>query len=204
MTIAGVTVKKNCPVDMDMISNENPDAVILATGAEPRWPEFEGRESAHVVDAWQVLRNEANVGGSVVVADWRADWIGIGIAEKLAEEGCRVRLAINGYMPGQTIQMYVRDTGVGRLHKLGVEMIPYARLFGADEDTVYLQHTMSGEPIICEETDTLVLCQGHTPVNTMEDQLRESGFEVHLVGDCLAPRTAEEAVLEGFRAGITV
>jgi 2,4-dienoyl-CoA reductase-like NADH-dependent reductase (Old Yellow Enzyme family) len=204
MSLAGVTVIKNTTVDMDMISSEKPDAVIVATGAQPRWPEFEGRDTAHVVDAWQVLRNEANVGASVVVADWRADWIGIGIAEKLAEEGCRVRLSVNGYMPGQTIQMYVRDTGVGRLHKLGVEMIPYTRLFGADEDTVYLQHTMSGEPVICEETDTLVICQGHTPVNDLEDQLREAGVEVHLIGDCLAPRTAEEAVLEGFRAGITV
>ncbi len=204
MALAGVSIKKNTTVDMEMIKALNPDAVILATGAEPRWPAFEGRESAHVVDAWQVLTNEANVGGSVVVADWRADWIGIGIAEKLAQEGCRVRLAINGYMPGQTIQMYVRDTGVGRLHKLGVEMIPYVRLFGADEDTIYLQHTMSGEPVICEETDTLVLCQGHTPVNTLEDVVRDAGIEVHLIGDCLAPRTAEEAVLEGFRAGITV
>ena len=57
-----------------------------------------------MVDAWQVLRGAAKVGASVVVADWRADWIGIGIAEKLAEEGCRVRLCVNGYTPGQTIQ----------------------------------------------------------------------------------------------------
>lgn len=204
MELTGVLVKKNTPVDMDIISAENPDAIILATGAEPRWPNFEGRDNAHVVDAWQVLRNEVNVGGSVVVADWRADWIGIGIAEKLAEEGCRVRLAINGYMPGQTIQMYVRDAGVGRLHKLGVEMIPYVRLFGADEDSVFLQHTTSGEPIICENVDTLILCQGHTPVNPLEESVRALGIECHLAGDCLAPRTAEEAVLEGFKAGLAV
>jgi len=37
----------------------------------------------HVVDAWQVLKGEANVGHSVVVADWRCDWIGLGLAEKL-------------------------------------------------------------------------------------------------------------------------
>lgn len=204
MALAGVVVKKNTAVDIALIKAEKTDAVILATGAKPRWPEIEGSESAHVVDAWQVLKGEAKVGGSVVVADWRADWIGMGIAEKLAKEGCRVRLAINGYMPGHTIQMYVRDTGVGRLHKLGVEMIPYARLFGADENTVYLQHTMSGEPILCEDTDTLVLCQGHIPVNTLEDLVREAGIEVHLAGDCLAPRTAEEAVLEGFRVGISL
>ncbi len=204
MELADVTVVKNTAVDMNLIEAKNPDAVILASGAKPRWPEFEGRDSSHVVDAWQVLNNEANVGASVVIADWRADWIGIGIAEKLVQEGCHVRLAVNGYMPGQTIQMYVRDAAVGRLHKLGVEMIPYVRLFGVDEDTVYLQHIMSGEPVLCEGTDTLVLCQGHTPENPLEEQIREKGIEVYMAGDCLAPRTAEEAVLEGFRAGITV
>lgn len=204
MELAGVTVLKNTEVNEALIESVKPDAVILATGAEPRWPEFEGHDVAHVVDAWQVLRDEVKVGGSVVVADWRADWIGIGIAEKLALDGCRVRLAVNGYMPGQTIQMYVRDSSVGRLHALGVEMIPYVRLFGADEDSVYLQHTMSGEPVICEEVDTLVLCQGHTPVNPLEDWLRANGIECHLAGDCLSPRTAEEAVLEGFQAGLLV
>jgi hypothetical protein len=154
-----------------------------------------------VVDAWQVLRGEANVGASVVVADWRADWIGIGIAEKLAEEGCRVRLCVNGYMPGQTIQQYVRDTAIGRLHKLGVEWISYLRLFGADADSVYLQHTMSGEPVVCEGVDTLVLCLGHERVAELETALGDLGIETHLAGDCLAPRTAEEAVLEGLKAG---
>jgi len=204
MELAGVKMVTGTSVDRHVIEQENPDTVIIATGATPRWPSFDGQDEAHVVDAWQILNNEVNVGGSVVVADWRADWVGIGIAEKLAEEGCRVRLAVNGYMPGQTIQMYVRDASVGRLHKLGVEMIPYVRLFGADSDSVYLQHITSGEPVICEDVDTLVLCQGHTPATSVEQIAREMKIDHKLVGDCLSPRTAEEAVLEGYRVGRSV
>jgi 2,4-dienoyl-CoA reductase-like NADH-dependent reductase (Old Yellow Enzyme family) len=201
MALAGVEVRADTRVDAALIEREAPEAVVLATGAKPRRPKIEGAEEAQVVDAWQVLRGEANVGASVVVADWRADWIGIGIAEKLAEEGCRVRLCVNGYMPGQTIQQYVRDTAIGRLHKLGVEWISYLRLFGADADSVYLQHTMSGEPVVCEGVDTLVLCLGHERVAELETALGDLGIETHLAGDCLAPRTAEEAVLEGLKAG---
>lgn len=204
MELAGVEIVTGSAVDQALIEREQPDAVIVAAGATPRWPSFDGRDEAHVVDAWQILNNEVNVGGSVVIADWRADWIGIGIAEKLAEEGCRVRLAVNGYMPGQTIQMYVRDTSIGRLHKLGVEMIPFVRLYGADSDTVYLQHTTSGEAIICEDVDTLVLCQGHDAATDVEAIVREIGIEYHLVGDCLSPHTVEEAVLEGYWAGRAV
>ncbi|WP_119460130.1 FAD-dependent oxidoreductase [Rhodospirillaceae bacterium SYSU D60014] len=201
MELAGVTVVKNTPVDAGLVAREAPDAVVVATGARPRRPAIEGGDDQHVVDAWQVLKGEANVGSSVVIADWRCDWVGLGIAEKLARDGCHVRLCINGYMPGQTIQQYVRDGWVGTLHKLGVEIIPYVRLFGADSETVYLQHMTSGEPVILDGIDTLVLAQGQERVAGLEEELSDYDGEVRLVGDCLSPRTAEEAVLEGLKVG---
>jgi hypothetical protein len=115
-----------------------------------------------------------------------------------------VTLAVNGYMPGQTIQMYVRDRWIGDLHKLGVETIPYARLFGADATSAYLQHVTSGEPIIVEEVDTIVTSLGHHSVTTLADSLEDWRGDVLLAGDCLAPRTCEEAVFEGLKAGVAV
>jgi pyruvate/2-oxoglutarate dehydrogenase complex dihydrolipoamide dehydrogenase (E3) component len=204
LEIAGVRVVRNTLVDRAMIEDEAPDAVIVATGARPRRPHIEGADEAHVVDAWQVLADEANVGASVVVADWRCDWVGLGLAEKLARDGCRVRLAVNGTMAGESIQQYVRTNWTGTLHKLGVEIIPYARLYGVDADTVYLQHTASGEAMLCEGVDTLVTALGHEPETTLEDALEGYDGEVHVIGDCLGPRTVEEAVLEGLKAGVAV
>jgi hypothetical protein len=204
MELAGVTVVKGTTVDMALIEREAPDAVILATGATPRRPEIEGAEEAHVVDAWAVLKGEANVGGRAVIADWRCDWIGLGLAEKLARDGCQVTLAVDGYMPGQRIQMYVRDRWIGDLHKLGVEMVPYARLFGADADSVYFQHATSGEPIIFDDVDSLVTSLGHVSADDLAEALDDWAGDVYLAGDCLAPRTCEEAVLEGLKAGVAV
>jgi len=201
MELAGVDVRLGSSVGRAMVETMAPDAVIVATGGRPYWPEFEGREEAHVVDAWQVLRGEANTGQSVVIADWRSDWVGLGLAEKLARDGCRVRLCVNGVMAGETIPFYVRDSMVAQLHRLGVEILPYARLFGADADTVYLQHASSGEAILLEGVDTLVLAQGQVQEATLAGTLEGSGIEVHVIGDALAPRTAEEAVLEGLKIG---
>jgi hypothetical protein len=130
----------------------------------------------------------------------------MGLAEKLAREGRRVRLAVNGIAAGETIHRYVRDSWAGILHRLGVEVIPYARLYGADADTVYLQHITSGEPIVLEGVETLVLATGHAPEATLADALSAAGYqgELHLIGDCLAPRTAEEAVLEGLKVGAEI
>ena len=181
----------------------NADVVIVATGAVPHWPDC-ALDDAHVVTAWDVVRGTANVGSRVVVADWRGDWIGLGVAELLAQSGCAVRLAVNGETAGSALQSYVRHQWAGRLHRLGVEVMPYMRLFGADADTVYLQHVMTGEPHLCEGVDTLVLSTGHRSVDGVSPAFEARGVPVLRIGDCLSPRTAEEAVLEGLRAGTAI
>ena len=200
MELNAVEIRLNTAVDKALIEDEKPDAVIIATGATPYRPEIDISEETQAVDAWQILKGEVKPGASIVIADWRCDWVGMGLAEKLAREGAQVRLCVDGELAGQNLQRYLRWHWTGKLHKLGVEVISYARLFGADGDTAYFQHTTSGEPIICENMDMLVIAQGHRPDTTLEQDLAESDVEVHLVGDCLSPRSAEEAVYEGFMA----
>lgn len=45
------------------------------------------------------IRGEANV----VIADWRCDWVGFGVAEMLARSGCHVRFYRQGTRPGQNL-----------------------------------------------------------------------------------------------------
>lgn len=201
---AGVEIRTNSRVDRTLIERESPDVVILATGAVPYRPDFASEEGMQIVNAWQILNGSVDPGQSVVVIDWRADWIGIGIAERLAQAGRLVRLAVNGIAAGETLPFYVRDAAVASLQKLGVTVLPYMRLFGSDADSVYLQHIASGEPVVIDKVDTLVLCTGHLPVNELSDALEDFRAEMHLIGDAASPRTAEEAVYDGMRAGLQV
>jgi 2,4-dienoyl-CoA reductase-like NADH-dependent reductase (Old Yellow Enzyme family) len=203
MQLAGVEVVRNTRVDRALVERERPDAVIVATGAEPYWPAFERGGELQVVDAWQVLRDEVKPGRSVLVVDWRCDWIGPGIAERLVRAGHQVQLAVNGTHCGEALPLYVRDQMAGELHKLGIPITPYARLYGCDDNTVYLQHTASGEAMIVEDIDTLVLCQGHQSVDTLAGQINDL-TQVIRIGDCLAPRTAEEAIHDGLRVAASL
>ncbi len=204
MELNAVDVRLNQKVDKALIEAEKPDAILIATGATPYLPDLEISEETHAADAWQILKDEVKPGASVVVADWRCDWVGMGLAEKLARDGLQVRLCVDGEMAGQNLQKYLRWHWTGALHKLGVVVIPYARFFGADGDTAYFQHTTSGEAIVCENMDTLVIAQGHRPDTTLEQELTDIDIEIHLAGDCLSPRSAEEAVYEGLMAARNV
>jgi len=198
---ANVRVVRGTRVDRALVEAEEPDSVILATGAKPYRPDIEQDGSVQIVDAWQLLRREVKTGSRVVVADWRCDWIGPGIAELLTGEGCSVELAVNGTHAAELLPLYVRDNIAAELHRIGVRTTPYARLYGCDGGTVYMQHTVSELPILFEDVETLVLCLGHEPVDELGEMLRSLVPEVHIIGDSLAPRTAEEAVYEGLKVG---
>jgi len=204
MDLAGVEIQLNTIVTRALIDREQPDVAILATGATPYSREIEGTDEAHVVEAWQVLRGTANVGGRVVIADWRCDWVGLGLAERLARNGCHVRLVVNGMMAGQSIPQYARDKWLGDLHRLGVDITPHARLFGADKDSAYFQHTLSGKAMEFEGVDTVVTTFGHRAETALGDALEGWSGERHRIGDCLCARTVEEAVLEGLRVATII
>ena len=200
---AGVNFEMNSAMDFKAVREVSADEVIVATGGLPYTPNIEGEDEAHVVDAWSVL-NGANIGSSVVIADWSCNWIGIGLAEMLAASGHRVRLMVNGAMAGETLQLYVRNHYLGRLHRLGVEISTHRRLFGADADSAYFQDTLTDQAVIADSVDTLVTSLGHTPHDELGSEMEASGLAFTRIGDCLAPRTAEEAVLEGLQAAWSI
>ena len=199
----GAIIHRRSEVTRELLECERPDAVILATGSRPHLPPFEG-EAAQLVHAVDVLSGKVKTGARAVVYDWHGDWLGSGICERLAAEGVHVRLAVNAQSAAANIQTYIRFETVARLHKLGVEVHPWLRLYGGDGRTAYFIHTPSREAVVMEDVDTIVL---NTP-NLQEDRLLAAiealGLEHHIIGDALTPRTAEEAVYEGMKAGMAV
>jgi 2,4-dienoyl-CoA reductase-like NADH-dependent reductase (Old Yellow Enzyme family)/thioredoxin reductase len=201
LEIHQVQIKRATWVDRALVERERPDAVVMATGATPYLPHLELDDSIKVADAWQILRKEVKPGRRVVIADWRNDWIGPGIAELLVREGSSVELVVNGTNVGAAMPLYVRDNIAAELQKLDVRVTTYARIYGTSNGTVFLQHTASRSAMVVEDIDMLVLCHGHRPSDALNAELRGLGIPVHMVGDCLAPRTAEEAVYEGLKIG---
>ena len=219
---AGAKLITDARVDAALVAatlagSDGAGAVVVATGARPgrpgtELPDLELLDQPVLLDAWRLLADGvAGVGlprGRVLVADWRCDWVGLGVATLLAEAGHPVTLAVDGYLAGQLVQQYVRDEMLARAHRLGVQIVPTVRLYGLDGDTGYLQHTLTGEAVLIDGVVATVLAGANAADDalllalTADPPVADDGTAATVVGigDCLAPRTVEEAVLDALRA----
>jgi len=201
---AQVNIRRGAMVTAALVAEERPDAVILATGALPRVPDLPTDGEMQIATAWDLLQNRVKPGAHVVVTDWRCDWIGPGLALRLARDGHQVTLAVAGTHAGEVLPLYVRDTLAAELHRAAVSVRPYMRLYGTAGDTVFLQHTASGDAVEIEGVQTVITALGHSPRDELSEAVQAMGIDLRMAGDCLAPRTAEEAVFEGLRAAWTL
>lgn len=201
---AGAKIVTGVRVDAGFVRRRSADVVIVATGSIPRNPDIEVNGDPVLLDARDVIGGAEVPSGRVVVADWRCDWVGLGVAQLLAERGRKVSLCVDGYMAGEMLQQYVRDEMLAAAHKAGVDVITNVRVFGVDNDTVYLQHRLSGQPVLLEDVAATVFSIAPLSFAGLLDELTDYGDHVIGIGDCLAPRTVEEAVLEGLHAAWSI
>ena len=175
-----------------------PDHVIIATGAKQRMPHLEVDDEALVIGARDYLRTQPSLpAGRVLVSDWKGDWIGLGIALRLAEARVPVTLATAANFAGAAIQQYTRTLLMSQALRAGVDFVNDARLVGVDATTGYLQSTLC--EIVHEVDGVAATIVSGAPQSVVPD-LDFGSASVRTIGDAVAPRTVEEAVFEGLQA----
>jgi pyruvate/2-oxoglutarate dehydrogenase complex dihydrolipoamide dehydrogenase (E3) component len=199
LTDAGVGVRLDTDADADAVLELEPDVVVVATGARPFAPDLP-LEGVEVVQSWDVLAAAAPRGRRVVVADWGGDPSGLDAAEALAAAGNEVTLAVASVTVGEAIHQYRRNLYLQRLYRAGVRILQHHALAGASDGEVELSNVFAPELRLHVPADLLVLAQGRVPEDELAPTLAAAGLRVEEAGDCLSPRSLEEAVLEGVLA----
>jgi 2,4-dienoyl-CoA reductase (NADPH2) len=202
----GIDIRTGLEADAGLIRAAQPDVVILATGARPARPWWAG-DHPRVVDVRDVLEGRAAPAGRVVVIDELGFHQATSVAEVLADRGCQVEIATNGMVVGQDLGITLDlETWNVRAHAKGIrqatDLVPLG-LAEADPPeggalALHLQHHPTGENRhwVCD----WVVCSVHQhPDDHLWPELRGAEFPVHRIGDCLAPRRAQAAIIEGHR-----
>jgi NADPH-dependent 2,4-dienoyl-CoA reductase/sulfur reductase-like enzyme len=197
--LAAVDLRLGVHAEADALAALGPDLAVVATGARPYVPEV-ALDGVQAVQAWDVLAGTEPAAARVVVADWGGDASGLAAAELLAALGAKVTLALGSAAFGESIHQYQRNLYAQRLYRAGVRIEHHLELVGADEDGVRFRNLFAPELETVLPADLLVLACGRVPERGLAEELAALGLAVAEAGDCLSPRSAEEAILEGTLA----
>ncbi len=165
------------------------DGIVLATGAAPY-------RRGNSPTAWDVLAGELPDGRSVLVVDWGGDPSGLDAAEVLAAAGKRVTIAVASVAVGELVHQYRRNLYLQRLYRAGVQILHHHELDAEGR----LRNVFAPELATDVEADDIVLALGRVPSEIDPPP----GVPCERAGDCLSPRSLEEAVLEGTLAARAV
>lgn len=206
----GVTIETGTAVDADLVRARRPDAVVVATGARsaPPWwlPGEPPEDGPRVCDVRDVLDGTAHPEGRVLVVDDLGFHQGTSVAEVLADRGCAVEIATPGMVVGQDLGVTLDlEMWWMRATKKGIVQTPDTMVTGLTPTGVATQQLATGAAgeIAC---DWVVLAVQQAPEDALYFELKEAhatgdGPPVHRVGDCVAPRRAHAAVIDGDRIG---
>jgi mycofactocin system FadH/OYE family oxidoreductase 2 len=204
----GVTIELGVSAWPGLITERKPDHVIVAMGAEPNRPWWVPADADRVVDVRAVLDGTANPSGDVVVIDELGFHQATSVAELLADRGCNVEIITNGMVVGQDLGITLdMENWWMRASTKGIVQSTDLVAMGMDDAsprrTLNLLHHPTGTNVT-RTPDWVVLAVPPSPVEWLYHDLKAAGVSVERVGDCVAPRRAHAAVVEGERAGASV
>lgn len=199
---SGVTVKLGQEVTPAMVQAAQPDAVVIATGSRARRPMISGIDQPFVIDYREVLLGQAKVGHHVVLLDEVGFHQSTSTAEFLADRGHDVELVTAMLYMGQGLGITLDlETWHRRARKKGIKMHPHIATLEIGDHVVKGINHYANLPFEIGGVDTVVLVVPDEPNDELYHALKGKVSELHRVGDCVAPRLAHAAVIEGHRAG---
>lgn len=213
---AGVAFKFNEDVNTEMaksILKEN-DVLIFATGARWETPALKGANSKRVCNHVDVLLGKRKIKKARVVVgingpSWSASSRDAAeVAEILAKQGSEVTIVGDLPFPGPAIgemNFFNSQLLLGDLAKLGVKNISGARIASETDDGIQVILNDGRQQIL--DVDYVVLAWGVMANRELADALSQDvpeGKEVYSIGDCLTPRNAYLAILEGRKVAFEI
>jgi 2,4-dienoyl-CoA reductase-like NADH-dependent reductase (Old Yellow Enzyme family)/thioredoxin reductase len=195
----GVILKLNTEMNEAGLLKEKPDALIIASGAVPYYPEIPGINGPNVVTAHDVLAGKADTGKRVVVIG--GSLTGCETALLLAKHGKSVTVLRRGRSMAAEAGWSMRRLLMEELKNLNVNLltqVDYKNISGKGVEVV-INSTTQVLP-----ADTVVIATGLKPLNDLVAKVEGKIQPVFVIGDCKEPRDAADAIEEGRMAAVQI
>lgn len=219
----GVKVELGRKADPESVCEFSPDVLVAATGAHPQIPEhIPGWNLPHVTNIYDALAGKSELGQRVLVLGH--DTQSVEFAEWAAEQGKQVYL-----ISGARVQVWEdpvaalandKNSFTGRYVLMNFalekfEFLPFMMVKSIEPGAVIISKTGEQHPCTTHvrigeledrrlEVDNIVVHLRLTPVRHWMKGLSDEVPKIYKIGDCLEPRKAIDAMVDGGRIGRTI
>jgi mycofactocin system FadH/OYE family oxidoreductase 2 len=199
-----VSIRTGVQVTPALVQDNQPEAVILAVGGKPgTCSRVDFDNGTAVLTPRQVMGNEAPATpGKVVVLDTIGDQVGMGVAEWLVDHGWKVEVVTRDMFVGQRLTASLELTPWNqRAAAKAIAFRPQVTVEKVTGRTVIGVDYFDRKPVRIDDVDLVVPVVHEVPDEDLYFALKQAGLRVFRAGDCVAPRSMSQAILEGYRAG---
>ena len=201
----GVDIRLDCTATVELVADERPDAIVLATGAiDGEVPDLPGPAGMTQLTAWSVIARGSAPGRRVVVIDHLGQDQGCAVAELVADAGGSAFVVSRQFHPAIDFGLTNTVSLYRRLYAKDVELIPHHDLQSIRERSVTLVNIYGRRSRTIDAVDAIVYVVPARANDGLLEPMRRLGVPVIAVGDCVAPRDVENATVEGHRAAWTI
>jgi len=197
-----VEIVLNKEVTAEFVMEQKPDVVIIATGSVPKECPLPGTDGPHIFNVWQALLNEKDVGERVLFIDNDGHHQATATAELLANRGRKVHIVTSSPTIGSELgppqDSYLSHQ---RLAQKGVTFTPDFAVVEIKGLEVNGLNFYSNEWRTFSDYDSVVYALGNRAEDGLYKALKGGVKELYRIGDCVAPRKIDMAILEGENIG---
>lgn len=202
---SNVNVQLGRQVTKEELSGMEAEAIICAVGSRPYLPHVEGVDHPRLTVVQELFgSNPKTLGKRVFIFDYFADWAGAEAAISLAEKGHEVTLLTAKLHVGEDVHQFLRNEYLKKLYTLNVRLLPHYDFGGIQNDRILIRNVFSYQKEEISDWDNVVLSMGRIPNIELYEEIKHLAPIVKQIGDCLAPRTIEEATYEGLIAALEI
>jgi 2,4-dienoyl-CoA reductase-like NADH-dependent reductase (Old Yellow Enzyme family)/thioredoxin reductase len=207
---SGIKVVLGSEASLESILLEQPDAVIVATGARPYIEPVPGCDASRLFSPYQVLQGNVNVGRKVLIYENTPEMEGQTVADYLAERGVQVELITSlpslgaGLMTPATLLMTYNPIIWRRLRKNGANITTHTKIKEMSGNRVTLIDCWSDEESTIDNVDSIIMSTGYLPNSSLYKSLQGKIKELYAVGDCVTPKRVPEAIHNAYLTAIRI
>lgn len=200
---SNVDLRLNTEATHDFVESLNPDAIVVATGANPIHIKTEGDDKPHVISYKEAILNEEKIGDYPLIIG--GGTIGAEIALELTEIKGKhptivelgSELAIQGNM---LYKIALRQKYDGLKESIPVYYQSTCQKINDDSAVIV---SKNGETTTIK-ADTVIMCVGVKSDRSLVESFYGITSEIYEIGDCLKPRKIQEAVFEGYSTATVI